>query len=339
MNDGIAERIAALSQGKRNLLLQYLGRTRRSKEAYRTGNLVTVKMGDVDAPFFCVHPVGGEVASYVELAQSLTWKRAFCGLRATGLDEGRAPLKSIVEMASHYVKCIRAMQKNGPYLVGGWSMGGLVAFEMAYQLEAAGQEVLPLILIDAALPYDGRDLADLSSSQILISFARDLWGRKGEGMLLDVDALADESNMARQLERLLEMGIAAGVLRQATDLHVLKRMLQVCECNYFAMRDYTPRGKFGGDAIVILAASRSAKDNEGMVKQWSRLVSGKISAQTAAGDHFGVMRAPGVLQVAATIDAGIASTHHGITGGANYEGYSIERPSNARGGKKFGRLR
>lgn len=337
MNEEIAKRIASLSQGKRNLLMQHLGRLQRSKEVYRTENLITVKSGETDAPFFCVHPVGGEVAPYVELARELTWKRPFCGIRATGLDDGQEPYKSVAAMASHYVKCLRSHQKKGPYLLGGWSMGGLVAFEMACQLVAAGQEVLPLILIDAALPHDGHRLADLSSGQILVSFARDLWGRKGEGVVLDVDMLDNEQTLERQLERVLEMGIAAGVLRQLTDLHVLKRMFQVCECNYFAMRDYAPRERFEGDAIVIQAALRSAKKNEGIAAHWNRLVRGKVILQTAAGDHFGIMRAPGVSQVAAVIDAEFASTSQDITDRIERDGYSMDRVSVARDSEKASR--
>ncbi|MFP2934767.1 phosphopantetheine-binding protein, partial [Pyxidicoccus sp. 3LG] len=74
-----------------------------------------------NAPFFCVHPVGGNVLAYAELARLLGPDQPFYGLEARGLDGTSAPLGTVEEMATEYVKALRTVQPSGPYFLGGWS--------------------------------------------------------------------------------------------------------------------------------------------------------------------------------------------------------------------------
>jgi amino acid adenylation domain-containing protein len=104
-------------------------------------------------PFFCVHPIGGEVLCYVHLARHLAPGRAVFALQVPDPD-GEAAWTTLEEMAAHYLRCAREVQPAGPYSLGGWSMGGVVAFEMARQLERVGESVDLLALIDAAAPGD-----------------------------------------------------------------------------------------------------------------------------------------------------------------------------------------
>jgi thioesterase domain-containing protein len=70
------------------------------------------------------------------------------GLQAFGLEEGEAPLENIEKMAAEYLSEIRAVQPHGPYYLGGWSMGGLIAYEMAQELTENGEKVNSLVLVD-----------------------------------------------------------------------------------------------------------------------------------------------------------------------------------------------
>src|SRR5207249_8294245 len=99
-------------------------------------------------PFFCVHAAGGNVLEYRDLARLLGPDQPFYGLQAKGLDGKSEPHTTIKEMASHYIREMRELQPEGPYLIGGRSSGGTIAFEMACQLSAAGQEVGLLALLD-----------------------------------------------------------------------------------------------------------------------------------------------------------------------------------------------
>jgi amino acid adenylation domain-containing protein len=99
-------------------------------------------------PWFMVHPPGGIVVCYHALAQRLSRKRPFYGIRSRGL-HGELDLPGrLEEMAEEYVAAIRTVQSCGPYLLGGWSAGGLVALEMAQQFSAQGEEMTMLALLD-----------------------------------------------------------------------------------------------------------------------------------------------------------------------------------------------
>jgi thioesterase domain-containing protein/acyl carrier protein len=99
-------------------------------------------------PFFCVHPAGGAVLCFADLARELGADRPFYGLQAAGLHPGQAPHARVEDMAEAYLAAAREAQPRGPYLLGGWSLGGLVALEMAQQLSRAGERVALLALID-----------------------------------------------------------------------------------------------------------------------------------------------------------------------------------------------
>jgi len=124
-----------------------LARAIRDDRSHPASPLVQLSSGD-GAPFFCIHPIGGHVLCYVDLARSLGAARPFYGIQAAGLQGEATPLADVAAMAAHYLGAIRQVQPRGPYLLGGWSMGGTVAFEMALQLRARGEEVARLVLID-----------------------------------------------------------------------------------------------------------------------------------------------------------------------------------------------
>jgi thioesterase domain-containing protein/acyl carrier protein len=99
-------------------------------------------------PFFCIHGAGGNVLIYRDLSQHLGSDQPFYGLQSLGLDGSRPPLTRIEEMAALYVKEIRRVQSSGPYFIGGYCMGGTIAFEMAQQFRAQGERVALLALFD-----------------------------------------------------------------------------------------------------------------------------------------------------------------------------------------------
>jgi thioesterase domain-containing protein len=105
-------------------------------------------------PLFMVHPPGGIVVCYQPLAHRLGQDRSVYGIRARGL-HGETDLPARMEdMAAEYVAAIRGAQAEGPYHLGGWSVGGVVAFEMAHQLLDQGQAVGLLALLDTTIPLN-----------------------------------------------------------------------------------------------------------------------------------------------------------------------------------------
>lgn len=110
--------------------------------------LVPIQSSGSRPAFFCMHGAGGNVLIYRELAQLLGSDQPVYGLQSRGLDGQDPPLTKIEEMATLYLKHIRKQQPHGPYLLGGYCMGGTVAYEVAQQLRAAGEDVALLALFD-----------------------------------------------------------------------------------------------------------------------------------------------------------------------------------------------
>jgi mycobactin phenyloxazoline synthetase len=105
--------------------------------------------GPARARLFLIHPVGGHVLGYRELARRLDPAVDLHGLRARGTEPGESPAASLPEMAAAYAREIARAAPAGPLHLGGWSMGGVLAWEAARQLIAVGREVGTLLLIDS----------------------------------------------------------------------------------------------------------------------------------------------------------------------------------------------
>ena len=136
--------------------------------------------GGTKTPFFLVAGMFGNVLNLRHLAQLLGGNRPFWGLQARGLYGDAAPHATLPEAAADYIAELRQVQPHGPYLIGGFSGGGLTAWEMARQLEVAGEEVALLALLDTPQPMRPA-LSRADKAAIKLAELR----RKGPGYLVD----------------------------------------------------------------------------------------------------------------------------------------------------------
>jgi amino acid adenylation domain-containing protein len=115
-------------------------------------SLVPVRATGDKTPFFCVHGGGGGVFFVRDIANHVPEDRPVYGLQAAGFSTGTPGVyRPVEEIAARYLAEIRDVQPNGPYLFGGLSFGGIVAYEMAQQLRARGEETALLALLDTKL--------------------------------------------------------------------------------------------------------------------------------------------------------------------------------------------
>ncbi len=121
---------------------------RREVARVPSSSVVPIQPGGARQPFFCVHPAAGLAQLFIPLARCLGSDQPFYGLESFELDMGRTPSETVDEMANRYANDLRRVQPQGPYRIGGFSFGGVVAYEMARQLHAAGEQISSLIMLE-----------------------------------------------------------------------------------------------------------------------------------------------------------------------------------------------
>ncbi|MFP2932552.1 thioesterase domain-containing protein, partial [Pyxidicoccus sp. 3LG] len=256
--------------------------------------LVPIQRGGSRRPFFCVHPVGGNVLGYAELARELGPDQPFYGLQAQGLDGQQPPLATVEEMAAHYLEAIRTVQPHGPYQLGGWSMGALVAFEMARQLQARGEAVELLALIDPSPATADRVRLDVDDSRAVVArFAMDMSQLAAHGAWRP-EAEVLEQGPDAVLAHLLEEGRKAGLLVPEVGLPQVRTLFEVFASNLRAMKHYTPAPLAG--RVAMLRASDEPEETPD--RGWSALASGGLVLHDVPGNHYSVLRAPHVRGLA-----------------------------------------
>jgi amino acid adenylation domain-containing protein len=151
--------------------------------------LVPIQTAGSKPPFFCIHGANGAVVRFHSLSKYLGADQPFYGLQASGLEAGQPCHTRAEDMASGYLQQIRKVQPEGPYLLGGYSFGGAIAYEMARQLAVQGQEHTTVVLFDTNFPGRARAGSPSTSSAVVDLFRVPALERWKDGRTLQ-DCLA-----------------------------------------------------------------------------------------------------------------------------------------------------
>ena len=111
--------------------------------------LVLLKDGSAEPPLFITHGLGGSVIDFFQVVKHIRTPHPIQGMQAKGIDGTEEPFDRIEDMAQFYLDAIRQVQPHGPYLLAGYSLGGLVTLEMAQRLTAVGEKVALLAMLDS----------------------------------------------------------------------------------------------------------------------------------------------------------------------------------------------
>ncbi|WP_158625670.1 non-ribosomal peptide synthetase [Corallococcus carmarthensis] len=268
---------------------------RRLQQAHpsRPSNIVRLAEGTEGVrPLFLVHGGGGGVLGYSDLVRQLGHDRPVHGLSAPGLEGGVLPPASVEALAHDYLSQVRTVQPRGPYLLGGWSFGGLVALEMARQLQALGERVDLLALMDSTVPMpQPRPQADPLG--LLALFGQTL-GLRWQDLSLDLErlrAMEERERLAYLLGRL--QGTPAHDL--GLDLEGAEHLFAVHTRLYEAQRTYVPSGGYSGPTLLFRATVGPAASEE---PSWSTWLTGPVTAYDVPGDHYTMLSAPHASSVA-----------------------------------------
>jgi acetoacetyl-CoA synthetase len=244
----------------------------------RSHPVVLLKPG-TGVALFIVHGLGGNVWELADLGRLIPSPRPVYAIEAKGLDGTEAPIDCLEEMASNYAALIREVQPRGPYMLAGYSFGGVVAFEMAHQLVDAGQEVALLVLLDSYTHLFNWPAA----------VHRQVWrGRIAHGITLAARVpirqtigycISRSKDVCRNLR---EHGRAIGPLGVQREHQRPPEVQRVFECCAAAWIAYRPR--FYPGKITFLKAGRNVRFPKDPRAIWGNLAR-QVVIHTVPGEH------------------------------------------------------
>jgi amino acid adenylation domain-containing protein len=258
--------------------------------------LVPLTLGGNKQPFFCVHPMFGVVFPYLELAHHLGSDRSFYGLQPLGLDGKSPPLNQIEAIAAYYIQAIQTLQPQGPYFLGGWSFGGLVAFEMAQQLTQAGQQIGLLAILDTSAPCNQPSF--YQSLKFLMGTA--LWSTLP--FLLDYGAIATNrlQSWTLRFSRWQWSAIVRLIPEESRlrllDESAISPMLRIVYANAQAAYRYVPQN-YPNRITLFRAVEQSDSLGQEPTLGWSALAS-DIQLHQVPGNHLSLLKQPHVQTLA-----------------------------------------
>ncbi len=291
------------------------------EESRPNSPLVPIQPRGSKPPFFCMHPAGGVVFPYFGLVKFMDKDQPFYGLQDISLYEDRDPHETIQGMAAEYVKAIREIQPEGPYFLGGWSLGGVIAFEVAQHLRREGAEIgllaLFCIRVGASRVRGGgswRERLKILKEQFMLKFnvllssyirdgyflifsaRKDFLNRKKGSSILDyLKKLWTGAGLQFYLNKSAMAGIAsdfsrATIFRQPT----LRRCLYVLGSHVKVAKSYRPESYPG--RIVLF---RTREEGEEPALGWDKVAEGGVEVHMVRGNHLNLFQGEHVDEVAA----------------------------------------
>ncbi|MBI4861522.1 MAG: alpha/beta fold hydrolase, partial [Candidatus Riflebacteria bacterium] len=277
---------------------QLAGHVRLGRREVPWTPLVPLQAGGAGTPLFLVHPAGGSPLCFLHLARLMGRDRPLFGLEAAGLDPGRSPDPTVNAMATRYVQAVRGARSSGPYLIGGYSAGGVVALEMARMLEQQGLPVARVLLLETlppALTGHGGPEGD-DQLQQLIDLARSVEIASGLAVGLTRELLErerPEDRLTMVVRRLRELEL----VRPDTGSEFLTGMLAVGQAMTLAVRAHEVVPCRAPVVLFRATGESPAPAGDGSsdpVEIWRLLLDGAVEVEPVPGSHHTVLVPPHV---------------------------------------------
>jgi thioesterase domain-containing protein/acyl carrier protein len=269
-----------------------------------SASVVPIQTSGSRPPFFCVHAVGGNVLEYYDLAKHLGTDQPFYGLQSRGLN-GEAPHLRIEDMAAHYIAELRQMQPVGPYYLGGRSLGGIIAYEMAGQLHAQGHEIGLLAVLDSYPVGYERTAPDSSS----VKTRAQRFGKRFSAHLTNVRSLPGREKVSYLFDKSkygpirVKSKLWRAIYRSYNNLGLnLPQVLKdVEQFNWLAAQQYRPQ-PFDG-RVTLFWASQDLRAKFDLVEGWQTLARGGLDLHEISGTHLDMIKEPHVADLAKRLNA------------------------------------
>lgn len=273
----------------------------RESGGIKNSPLVPIQRAGSKTPFFCVHPGSGNVLCYLSLAQEMGGERPFFGFQDLNTlrdheeeSDFEVPLD---RMAATYVETLLSVQPDGPYLLGGWSFGGFVAFEMAQQLRRQGKEVAMLAIFDTGPVFD--DLGRADDADLLAILCEE------SGLEVKAEDLRP-FNTNEQLSYVSSQLKAAQLVPDDLPISWINRSVNIFKARIRVMMNYRFRAYDG--PITLFRATEPDPSSEPIndpTLGWANLCTEPVMIHEVPGTHASMARAPQVSVLAATLNHAI----------------------------------
>ncbi|MDF1594862.1 MAG: amino acid adenylation domain-containing protein [Acidimicrobiia bacterium] len=263
------------------------------------GPVITIKHGTEGSPIVCMPPAGGNVMTYELMARSLKTGRPILGIEAVGLDGRSSPLKTIDALAVHCHTAMKSEGSTGPHVLVGYSLGGLIAFEVARRLRSEGEPVDLVVLIDARFRPGGARRAS-SVSKRMSGLLHGTLDRRRIGKQLALHA--------RRLGGRLRHGpktVMARVTGRPLSPRLVERLMFRAATR--AASTYKP-GPYDGRVLFIQAGDNTDPSKVAALTPWREVTGSNLEVVGVPGTHRGeqsLMRAPHAQMVAKHIQAAL----------------------------------
>lgn len=265
-------------------------------------------------PFVCVHPIAGDVSAFLELSCAFPPEIPFWALQAPGLEAGQEPPASVAALAAANLAALARRGLPAPKLLGGYSFGGIVAYEMACQLAARGTPPERLVIIDTPAPLGSRSVLPQdpghAEAQWLMRMGDVRARHHGTALHLSVAELLHLNTAARfalARARMLE----AGLIAPEADVAWLARAYGASRALYDAFLAYAPPQGAPRDlplALVRASHVRSGDLDEGDTAVvsapdmgWYQLVDRLMGVHMIQGDHVSILSGQAAVDTASAI--------------------------------------
>ncbi len=257
--------------------------------------------GESLPPLFCIHPAGGTVFCYLEMAQHLADGRPVYGVQANGIDGNQPPHETLSEMAAHYARVIREIHPEGKVHVAGWSLGGNIAFEVARQLASRGTPLGVVALLDSGLLSPDTEFREEDFLPLLSALFPG-------AMNLDLEEIRQKSP-ADQLQFFVDRASQAGIVPdELNDIVATKNapdaahVFGVFQANVKAVHEYVAES-FAGDVYLFRPRDQGKTNNlfDDPLLGW-REVTRETFVRDVPGDHAHMLQSPAAGSVAHQLD-------------------------------------
>jgi nonribosomal peptide synthetase DhbF len=253
-----------------------------TRMALSLDNVLTLRRAGTKPPLICIHPANGLALSYAGLVKHIDRNRPIYGIQARGLESDESLPQDMETLLSDYIQQIRRLQNCGPYHLLGWSFGGIAAHAIATRLQAEGEKIHFLAILDS-YPIDSAERNAIASAR---------------GDLPE--------NQHRGDQEPFDYGVVASQARHLYNEATVNRVIDVIANNNRIVTS-TQLGVFSGKICLVRAKYHGEYEYSPSPLTWSKYVDGPIEIFRADSEHYNLLSSPTSDAIGRWIDSALST--------------------------------